>query len=325
MALLSPKSQWEVPGPYATTCVEVDSWASVEDGDLAVYAQLPIGADLEPLPVVVLSHGLGGDHHGYGPLGAHLASHGYAVLHPQYLDSRGCLVASGQIDPVPAGGPQADEAVAAVIKPMLFDPQHWWSRVRRAHVLLDSLAAQRHLPLKLDPSGVAVIGHSYGAYTTQLLIGTRLSGVDSRFDGCAHAAVGCGVLISPQGSGDRGLTPRSWAAVTVPMMVITSQRDFGPHGESVAWRREPFDRAGSSLKHLVVIGDSDHHMGGIAATGTTSPLDHRGLDRAPAPAVVAAFAAAFVQAARGDLAAAAWLAADPLSNFVQNEHIGGFR
>jgi dienelactone hydrolase len=304
---------------------DVDSWVSTEDGELAVFVQLPTGVEREQLPVLVLSHGLGGDHHGYGRLGAHLASHGYAVLHPQYLDSRGCLVAAGKIDPLAAEGPETDEAVAALVKPMLFDPEHWWSRVRRAHVLLDSLGDQQHLELDLDPVGVAVIGHSYGAYTTQLLMGTRLSGVDPRFDHCAHPAVGCGVLISPQGSGDRGLTPQSWDAVVAPMLVITSERDFGPHGETVDWRREPFDRAGSSLRHLVVIGDTDHHMGGIAATDAASPPEPQGREPSSPPEVVSAFAVAFVQAARGHLGAAGWLAADPLSNFVENEHIGGLR
>jgi len=319
---LDQKSLWEARGPYLVASYDVDNWTAVDDGEFAVFAQVPTDTGAERLPVVVLSHGLGGDHHGYAPLGAHLASHGYAVLHPQYRDSRSHLVRTGQIDPVAASGSAADEAVAVLVKAMLFDPQHWWSRVRRARALIDSLSEQQRLDVNLDPSGVTVAGHSYGAYTTQLLIGARLFGVGPELRTCAHPAVTCGVLISPQGSGDRGLTERSWDQVVTPMLVITAERDFGPNGEGVDWRREPFDRAASPLRHLAIVADTDHHMGGIASTDE-APVDEHELGRAWSRRVVSALTLAFVEAARGDREAVRWLAADPLATAVKNEHVGG--
>lgn len=293
----SRPARWESPGPHRVVTVEVAAWSAVGGRDVAVLARYPAPGDsARPLPVIVLCHGLGGSHRSYAALGARLASHGYAVLHPQFLDS------------LPAAAPPGRRATLAP----LFDPVHWASRVARVHGVIGSLAAQRHLPVPLRPGGVIAAGHSYGAYTAQLVLGARLHGAALGGERLAHPAVTAGILLSPQGSGDRGLTSRSWDGVTQPLLVVTATNDLGPHGEGLAWRREPFDASPSRAKHLAVVRGGTHLLGGIADGGPG--------EGGPARRAVLAVAAAFADRAHGDLAAGAWLASGPFPSVLEHEH-----
>ncbi|MCU4183025.1 hypothetical protein K6U06_01530 [Acidiferrimicrobium sp. IK] len=307
--------RWERPGEHPTAEAEITSWTTVEGRSVAVFAQYPTGGG-PLLPVVLLCHGLGGGHRGYAGLGAHLASHGYAVLHPQFLDAAALAV--------PGGTPGSDErswksdpALRAAMLALLFDPAHWLSRVERARAVLDTLTSQRHVP-GLDPDGVVVAGHSFGAYTAQLLLGTRLYGVGMDGRCFRHPAVAGGVLLSPQGSGDRGLTDRSWDGVELPLLEITATRDLGPHGEGLAWRREVFDAAASRRKYLAVVRGGDHFLGGIPVADRYSH-DEEGAEVRTA---VAALATAFADEVRGDDLAGEWLAGSPFSHLVDHERSG---
>ena len=300
------------PAPHGVATTETEAWAECEDGNIAVFAQYPARPVADSYRVVVLCHGLGGDHRGYAQLGAHLASHGYVVVHPQFLDSRS-IVAAGRAHDDAVGSGHIDEA----LRSMLFSPEHWVSRVTRVNAVIGSLADQTHLPMSLEGDGVIIAGHSYGAYTAQLVLGARLFGTgldQSRF---RNAAVAGGVLLSPQGSGDRGLTPDSWRSVTLPLLVVTATNDRGPHGEGLSWRREPFDAAQSDLKHLAVARGSDHFLGGIPATSDAASVgtDARVRDS------ISVLALAFANRVCGDLDAGAWLASGPFPEVFDHEHV----
>jgi dienelactone hydrolase len=309
---------WAGPGPYSVAERSVPSWTSEAGDDVAIVARHPVGAE-HALPVVVLCHGLGGEPEGYAALGTYLAGHGYAVLHPRFRDALSLAGPSLGLT-----GPEAqrwmyDARARSLMHAMLFDPEHWRSRVARVHAVLDSLAAQQQLPVRLRPDGVIVAGHSFGAYTAQLLLGVRLSGSGVGAVGMdgdlTHPAVAGGILMSPQGSGDRGLTPRSWDGVRLPLLVITATRDLGAKGEGLSWRREPFDAPPSALKHLAVLRDGDHLLGGIPA-----PAHEDAGGSSAARDALCALAVAFADRVHGDRAAGDWLASGPFGDLVDHEH-----
>lgn len=290
--------RWARPGPHRVRTSETGQWATVDGQPVAVFTQEPETAG--PKPVVVLCHGLGGSHRGYAGLGQHLASHGYVVLHPQFLDAFELAAPRLDLSDVDERAWAADPLARQRMHTLLFDPWHWRSRVARVHAVLDSFV-----------SGVLVAGHSFGAYTAQLVLGTRLSGFGLDNTDFGHPAVGGGILLSPQGSGDRGLTEQSWAGVGRPLLVVTGTRDFGARGEGVEWRREPFDRARSAVKHLAVVRGGDHQLGGIP--GHTSGTG-------PVATAVSAVAAAFADHVRGDRAAGEWLATGPFPTILEHTH-----
>lgn len=316
----SPASPWASPGPHQVATAEIDRWDLADGRSVAVLARYPMSPDAgRPLPVIVFCHGLGGSQHSYAALGTHLATHGYAVLHPQFLDSFPIAsVALGLADVDERTWPRDDRARDAMLA-MLFDPRHWMSRVARVHGVIDSLARQPHVPVPLRADAVIVAGHSYGAYTAQLVLGTQPHGVGLDCGRLAHPAVAGGMLLSPQGSGDRGLTSRSWEAVTLPLLVVTATNDRGPHGEGLAWRREPFDAAPSRLAHLAVVRGGTHLLGGVslAAQEDSGPGEPQATGTRDA---ILAVSAAFADRVHGDLAAGRWLASGPFPVVFAHEH-----
>ncbi|MGW4487760.1 alpha/beta hydrolase family protein [Amycolatopsis sp. NPDC004368] len=292
-----PDPRWVRPGPHRVVTGEVDEWATADGQRVAVFERKPDHSGEKP--VIVLCHGLGGSHRGYAGLGHHLASHGYEVLHPQFRDAFEIAGTELGLSGVDEQSWVADPVARQRMHALLFDPEHWLSRVDRVHAVLDALADRT--------DRVLVAGHSFGAYTAQLLLGTRLTGHES----LAHPAVAGGILLSPQGSGDRGLTPDSWREVELPLLVVTGTRDFGAGGEGVEWRREPYDRARSRSKHLAVVHDGDHQLGGIPGHGT---------ENSPVAAAIAAVATAFADRVRGDEVAGEWLATGPFPKILAHTH-----
>ena len=172
--------------------------------------------------------------------------------------------------------------------------------------------------MRRGSTGVAVLGRSLGAFTSQMLAGLRL------FAGCAegwrHPEVTTVILLSPQGSGDRGRAENSWKDVTIPWIAISSAGDRGPHGEGQTWRREPYFRTSTHFKHAVV-HNSDHFLGAIHVP-EEDRVDTVGGRCQPSTAVrraVLAFLLAFLEALRGNAKAIAWLASHPLASQVDHE------
>jgi pimeloyl-ACP methyl ester carboxylesterase len=266
--------------------------------------------------VVVFCHGLGGSHLAYSELGAHLATHGYVVLHPQFADAFELVAPALGLSELGPDEWARDERARAMMHAYLFDPLHWVSRVARVHAILDSLSERRYADLCLRAERVMVGGHSFGAYTAQLLLGVRVVnvGLDDRV--LSHPAAGAGLLMSPQGSGDRGLVEESWNDVRTPILEITATRDRGPHGEGLDWRRQPFDCVRSDRKYLAVIKDADHSLGGIARPAAHAGDAHAAAVRRALGGLVVAFG----ESLEGSRAAGEWLASGPEPDLFDHYH-----
>lgn len=115
--------------------------------DLQMRVSAPVaGSDL---PIILLSHGQGFSNNlaslnGYGPLAHFWAAHGFVVVQPTHLGSKTLSL-----------GPEAAGA-----------PTFWRSRVDDMSRILDRLdvveASVPGLAGRLDPSRIAVAGHSMG-------------------------------------------------------------------------------------------------------------------------------------------------------------------
>ena len=130
-----------------------------ERWDLRTLEQTTLPTDLyfperEKAPLVVLSHGLGGNRNTLMYLARHLASHGLAaavVEHPGSSDEQISSLLSGQIG----------EAV---------EPEEMIRRPLDIQILLDELETLSQsdptLLNRLDFQRVGILGHSMGGYTT---------------------------------------------------------------------------------------------------------------------------------------------------------------
>jgi predicted dienelactone hydrolase len=112
----------------------------------------PFDLSESPYPVVVLSPGFSMEGASYGWLAEHLASHGFVVVSPEHLEGV---------------GPGMNDLWRSVIT----RPQD----ILTVFTYLDEqVRAGGDLEGLLDPQLVAVIGHSYGGYTSLAAAGARI-------------------------------------------------------------------------------------------------------------------------------------------------------
>ncbi|MCE7973726.1 MAG: hypothetical protein DYG92_05265 [Leptolyngbya sp. PLA1] len=228
-------------------------------------------------PLVLFSHGMGGSGEAFPSLSEHLASHGYVVVHPTHDDSISLQRNRG-------------EAVRGILR----DPKAYRSRVDPVgrvddlKFLIDQIGAierESGMRGRIDAERIGVAGHSAGAMTTQLMIGTRARGVRLgggralELHGIGDDRVDAGVVISGQGTTSRMFTRDSWEGIKVPMLVIAGSNDTTPASpETPESRRHPFEysrgtEAGGPPAYLLYIRGAYHssYGGGQA----DSPEDGR--------------------------------------------------
>lgn len=194
--------------------------------------------------IVVFSHGELGMPQIYERLLSHWASHGFVVVAPIHDDSviEGGL-ALRRRDPRSGGAFDLDA--------LINDADAWRARARTCRAALESVGViERGTGMRISADRPIIAGHSFGAYTAQLLLGARaltgsgvvLDEVDPRFYG--------GMLLSPQGRGVMGLMDGSWDTVSRPMLVVTGHGDADATRQSPEVKAEPFALAPEGNKHL---------------------------------------------------------------------------
>lgn len=229
------------PGPYAVESVTVDWKDNQRNRDVPVRIYFPKDAKAA-LPVIIWSHGLGGNRDAYAYLGRFWASHGYAVVHTQHKGSDSGVLREG--------GMQALRTAA--------NGRNATDRPKDITFAIDQLTELNKMSGKwqgmfnLDAIGVG--GHSFGAQTTLLtggqLLGPSMSFADKRVKALMPMSAPVPVPI---------LREKAYSAVKLPTMHMTGTKDDSPIGESKAIeRRIPFDHIVGCEQYFINFQDGDH-------------------------------------------------------------------
>ena len=212
-------------------------------------------------PVIIFSHGALASKDCYSELGKYWASFGYVSIDPSHGDSI------------------ADEGFQGTLQQAISDPKAWENRPKDISFALDNLSRLQQLAPelrgKLDRKHIGVGGHSFGAYTSELVGGVTITlpghDIPQSF---ADKRVSAILLLSPQGEGRMGLTADSWDHLRLPMLLMYGSQDYGAWGEPAAWRSEPYSKSPSGNKYEVeVIGGT--HMGFAASSKSKTVLNQQ--------------------------------------------------
>ncbi|MFN9127131.1 MAG: alpha/beta hydrolase family protein [bacterium] len=193
-----------------------------------------------PFPVIVVSHGAGGDWDTHFTQAQELASGGYIVLCIEHVGSSRERVAKGL---------QAMKSILAMTR----DANEVLTRPKDVSFAIDRAtewnATHAKLKGRLDLSRIGVMGHSFGAFTTMVVCGMRPAvdwltptvapgkglGPDLR-----DQRVKCGVALSPQGVGEPLFVQESFASLAVPLLGITGTKDDQQAGQPASVRKDAF-------------------------------------------------------------------------------------
>jgi len=203
------------------------------------------------LPLVLVSHGIGGSRDGYSYLGRFLAANGYASLHVQHVGSDRQVWSGNPLSMVSrlSGAAQESEAL---------------NRVQDVRFALDRIL-EPGANLLIDPQRIVVAGHSYGANTAMLVAGARVD-LQGRSMSLKDPRVSAAILISAPPFYGLGDPRRILSGIEIPTLHITATADdiqIPGYFSGLPDRLEIFRAIGSENsvpKVLAVFRDGSHSM-----------------------------------------------------------------
>ncbi len=178
-----------------------------------------------PYPIVIVSHGAGGNWDTHYAQAQHLASHGYAVLCLEHV------------------GSNTDRLTSSIrlmdnLNRMIRDPEEVLGRPKDVSFAIDQAMewnqSRASLHGRLDSKHIGVLGHSFGAFTTMVVCGMRPAlnwleppvapgkGLGLNF---RDARIACGVALSPQGPAEPFFIKESFASLNAPLLGISGDED----------------------------------------------------------------------------------------------------
>lgn len=243
-----------------------------------------------PCPVVLLSHGLGGNRDGFGYLGDDWSSHGYVVLVMQHAGSD----SDARVERRSGETPLQALARAA-------DVEAGGARVGDVSFVLDEL--EKRLSDKVDPERIGIGGHSFGSYTTFASIGRLPFQADPRLKAA--------VVMSPNTL--KAVDPlQAHRDIRTPVFHLTGTKDRSP----IDWnfppvrRRVPFDSISKADQYLVVFEDGNHTL----FSGHRRPFGLSKLEEQYQPMVAEMTRRFFDAYLKNDAEAKEWLQSGGLSD-----------
>jgi predicted dienelactone hydrolase len=241
-----------------------------------------------PWPLLLFSHGLGGNREGGALWGQAWTEAGFVVIHLQHPGSDLAVWLQG-LDALRAA------ANAAQFMARVADVKFVLDEVARRHAAAQAGWSQ----LRLDAIGMS--GHSFGAQTTMALAGKRYAvSAPGLAEGRLRAFMAFSPALSPG-----GMSPaEQFGAVTRPVMCLTGSLDADPFGNdadgSPRWR--VFEGLPAGAKAGLWLDAADH----MSFAGQTTPM--RGLGHLGARDVRAVDATARHRALIGGISTQWWRA-----------------
>lgn len=221
-----------------------------------IKIHLPAGSGA--LPVVIFSHGAGGDWDTHFAQAQHLASHGYVVLCLEHVGSNRQRMTQGM-------------RLMQNLDAMIHDADEVLTRPRDVSFAIDwaakQNAAEGKLRGRMDLQRVGIVGHSFGAYTTMACCGMRpaldwLKPTVAPGKGLgpdlSDPRIRCGVALSPQGVGEPFFLSGSFGSLKVPLLGISGTQDRQQNGSPAENRREGFSLWPKGAHRFVWIHDARH-------------------------------------------------------------------
>lgn len=275
-AVAAQPPAYDRPGPHESRLIELPDLidAARDRRPVPMRVRVPVAGG--PFPLVIMSHGAGGNVESGSYLAGHLASHGYVVLSLEHVYSNTRQV---RFYMSRAGG---NLKLMEAIHRMARDAREVLGRPRDVSFAIDrAIEWNRSHPTlagRIDTGRIAVIGHSFGAYTALAVCGAQpirdyLEPVVPPGTGLAgdlgDRRVSFGLAMSPQSPGTTFFGKDSFDRIRCPLVLVTGSKDVQKRYDAetmpASTRREVFALLPPGQKVFVWLENADHMAFGDGA------------------------------------------------------------
>lgn len=277
-----------------------------EDGSIRVVPYKiyhPSEAGEEKFPLIIWSHGFGGNRDGAGFISRYIASHGYVIAHLTHHGTDSSLWEGKD------GHPWDILRQTKVTRPTTVN------RFKDIPFFLDELKRWAEdnpdIGAMIDFENIGMSGHSFGALSTQVAAGQLFADENEELQSLRDDRIKAGILYSPVPVADHLLDKikdlgetNIYDTIDIPLLHMTGTADDAPiGGADYTHRLKVFDKTGHDEKYLLIKDGGDH----MVYNGTRGKLDKNPL-REKHEDMIRVLSLAFWDAQlKGDRAAQEWL------------------
>ncbi len=269
----------------------------------------PSGHDLEKMPVILWSHGFGGNANGAAFISRFLAGQGYTLVHMTHHGTDSSLW---------EGKPGHPWDVLRKVK---VSRQDTLNRFLDVPFVLDALRGwadeNPEIGQFMDFDALGMSGHSFGAMTTQVMAGQAFPDEDGALISLKEPRFKAGILYSPVPI--RHLVDDSisdgeiYGPIDLPLLHMTGTGDDSPLEEiGYEYRLAVYEHSGAGEKYLLVKKDGDH----MVYNGTRGKLGDSDLRELHEEIVCHTALAFWDMKLKGDQAAGDWMTGDGLVDYL---------
>ena len=261
--------RYDRPGPYKIRTLEFPDLTDQKRDGRRVPLKVLFPSEGKGLPLVIISHGAGGNWDANLYQAQHLVSHGYIVVNVEHVFSNNARIKHYMTRD--GGGMRFWQALHRLTT----DPRAVLERPRDVSFAIDQATAwnREHAELagRMDLQKIAVMGHSFGAYTVLVVCGARpiLDHLDPPVapgkglaSDLSDSRAAFGFAMSPQSPGGTFFAKQSYQTIDRPLVCLTGSRDvqksstgrlMPPHT-----RRQVFDLLPEGNKLFLWLRNADH-------------------------------------------------------------------
>ncbi|MGH1379024.1 MAG: alpha/beta hydrolase family protein [Alphaproteobacteria bacterium] len=240
--------------PYRVLLKRGDFIDSQRDDRAVPYKiYYPEGHDLSKIPVLIWSHGFGGNRDGAAFISRFLAGQGYVIVHITHAGTDSSLWEG-------KGGHAWD-----VLQKATISRDDTLNRMYDVPFVLDQLESwvsdNPDVGRFMDFDRIGMSGHSFGAMTTQVMAGMMFPNKENELVSLRDSRISCGIAYSPVPIAHLtdALPKDVYSTIDIPLFHMTGTDDASPL-ESYGYEHRLIvrDNANHDAQYLQVLDGGDH-------------------------------------------------------------------
>ena len=211
-------------------------------------------------PLIIISHGAGGDWDTHFALAHHLATHGFIVFCLEHIGSNTKML-------------KRSIRIFKNLNDMIHDGDEVLGRPKDVSYAINQAIiwnqSYETLKGKIDTENIGVLGHSFGAYTSMVIAGMKpaLDWLEPRTNfgkglgaDMKDKRVKACIALSPQGVGEPFFVKESFSTLSTPLLGISGTEDKQQGGLPPVNRYNAFDYWSSNGNNIFVWLSNAHHL-----------------------------------------------------------------